>query len=95
MFFCFFHAAPPEKAKDEFDPIALEEVKCAPPGFTKWDRTWIDRGDLTMGEFLKAFKDVTGEGTGDTEDDKVEKRKSLLYTKKIQLLGKGLEGVKS
>ena len=54
-------SAPPEKAKDEFDPIALEEVKCVPSGFTKWDRTWIDRGNLTLGEFLEAFKDVTGE----------------------------------
>ncbi|CAM9696526.1 unnamed protein product [Ascophyllum nodosum] len=56
----FSEPAPPEKAKDEFDPIALEEVKCVPSGFTKWDRTWIDRGNLTLGEFLEAFKDVTG-----------------------------------
>lgn len=53
--------APPEKAKDEFDPIALEEVKCIPSGFTKWDTTMVDKGDLTLAEFLKAFKEITGE----------------------------------
>ncbi|CAM9728043.1 unnamed protein product [Scytosiphon promiscuus] len=56
----FSEPAPPEKAKDEFDPIALEEVKCIPPGFTKWDRTWIDKGDLTLNQFLAAFKESTG-----------------------------------
>ena len=23
---------------DEYDPIEMEEVKCYPPGFTKWDK---------------------------------------------------------
>lgn len=60
------HSAPPEKAKDEFDPIALEEVKCLPSGFTKWDRTWVDKGDLTLREFLEAFSEITGEAGMDT-----------------------------
>ena len=58
---CHLSTAPPEKAKDEFDPIAYAEVKCVPSGFTKWDRTWIDKGDLTVKQFLEAFKEITGE----------------------------------
>lgn len=38
----------------------MSEVKCLPAGFTKWDRTTVDKGDLTLGGFLKAFKEVTG-----------------------------------
>lgn len=52
--------APPEKAKDEYDPIDMAEVKCIPSGFTKWDRTWIDKGALTLAQFLAAFKETTG-----------------------------------
>lgn len=54
-------AAVPEKAKDEYDVIQMSEVKCVPSGFTKWDRTTVDKGDLTLGDFLKMFKEVTGE----------------------------------
>ncbi|CAM9241253.1 unnamed protein product [Chrysoparadoxa australica] len=56
----FSEPAPPEKAKDEYDPINMAEVKCIPTGFTKWDRTVINKGDLTMRQFLEAFKEVTG-----------------------------------
>lgn len=52
--------APAEKTKDEYDVTLLAEVKCIPTGFTKWDRTTVDTGDLSLGEFLKAFKEVTG-----------------------------------
>mmetsp|Transcript_25362 Transcript_25362/g.33102 ORF Transcript_25362/g.33102 Transcript_25362/m.33102 type:complete len:1104 (+) Transcript_25362:37-3348(+) len=50
----------PSKAKDEYDPINMAETKCQPPGFTKWDKTFIDKGDLTLKQFLDAFKEVTG-----------------------------------
>ncbi|CAM9422602.1 unnamed protein product, partial [Phaeothamnion confervicola] len=56
----FSEPAPPEKAKDEYDPINMAEVCCIPPGFTKWDRTVIDRGELTLAQFLAAFKEATG-----------------------------------
>eukprot|EP00752_Nemacystus_decipiens_P009825 g8767.t1 len=56
----FSEPAPPEKAKDEYDPIDMAEVKCIPSGFTKWDRTWIDKGALTLAQFLAAFKETTG-----------------------------------
>ena len=51
---------PPEKAKDEYDPIEMAEVKCQPPEFTKWDKTVINAGALTMQQFLDKFKEVTG-----------------------------------
>lgn len=53
-------SAPAEKAKDEYDVINLAETKCKPAGFTKWDRTWVDRGELTLAEFLNVFKEITG-----------------------------------
>jgi ubiquitin-activating enzyme E1 len=56
----FSEPAPPEKTKDEYDPISMAEVKCRPAGFTKWDRTIIDQGILTLSQFLAAFKAQTG-----------------------------------
>ncbi|CAM9113613.1 unnamed protein product [Choristocarpus tenellus] len=56
----FSEPAVPEKAKDEYDHIEMAETKCVPSGFTKWDKTVVDKGDLTMREFLAAFKEVTG-----------------------------------
>lgn len=51
---------PPVKSKDEYDPINMAETKCQPPGFSKWDKTMIDEGDLSVQQFLDAFKSVTG-----------------------------------
>ncbi|CAM9500040.1 unnamed protein product [Choristocarpus tenellus] len=36
--------APTEKARNKYDPIEMAVTKCAPPGFTKWDKTVIDQG---------------------------------------------------
>ncbi|CAM9877446.1 unnamed protein product, partial [Sphacelaria rigidula] len=52
--------APAEKAKDEYDVINMAETKCKPSGFTKWDKTWVDKGELTLRQFLAAFKEITG-----------------------------------
>ena len=38
----------------------MADVKCRPPGFTKWDKTVIDQGEMTLKEFLAAFKATTG-----------------------------------
>jgi hypothetical protein len=38
----------------------MSDVKCRPPGFTKWDKTVIDKGDLTLKQFLEQFKATTG-----------------------------------
>ena len=46
-------------AKDDYDPIMMEEVKCRPAGFTKWDKTTVNKGtgqDLTLEQFRAAQK---------------------------------------
>merc|ERR1711990_1006553 len=57
----FSEPAPADQAKDEYDPIMMEEVKCLPAGFTKWDKTEvaIDQG-TTLKQFLEIFKKQTG-----------------------------------
>jgi len=55
----FLEPAEPEKSKDEYDPIEMAEIKCRPSGFTKWDKTVIHRGDLTLREFLNVFNEQT------------------------------------
>jgi ubiquitin-activating enzyme E1 len=57
----FSEPAEAEKAKDEYDHIMMEEVKCVPPGFTKWDKTIveIDQG-ATLRQFLEIFSKTTG-----------------------------------
>jgi hypothetical protein len=48
------------KAKDEYDVVMMTEVKCKPPGFTKWDTTVIEVLTITtLGEFLDLFKRQT------------------------------------
>ncbi|KDO35490.1 hypothetical protein SPRG_00337 [Saprolegnia parasitica CBS 223.65] len=53
--------AEPEKAKDEYDPIEMAEVKCKPPGFTKWDVTMLRvPSEITTAEFLEKLQETTG-----------------------------------
>eukprot|EP00944_MAST-04C_sp_MAST-4C-sp1_P014587 g14587.t1 len=57
----FSEPAPADKAKDDYDPIMMEEVKCKPPGFTKWDKTEVEIDiNTTLGQFLELFKKQTG-----------------------------------
>lgn len=56
----FSEPSPPIKAKDEYDPIEMSEVICKPSGFTKWDKTPIKAGSLTVQQFLDEFKKETG-----------------------------------
>lgn len=52
--------APPEKAKDEYDVVEMSEVKCKPPGFTKWDSTLIElSSEASLADFLNSFKQQT------------------------------------
>ncbi|RHY30577.1 hypothetical protein DYB32_006975 [Aphanomyces invadans] len=53
--------AEPEKAKDEYDMIEMSEVKCKPPGFTKWDTTLVTVAPrVTLSEFLDQLQDQVG-----------------------------------
>uniref|UniRef100_A0A7S1GCU7 Ubiquitin-activating enzyme E1 C-terminal domain-containing protein n=1 Tax=Bicosoecida sp. CB-2014 TaxID=1486930 RepID=A0A7S1GCU7_9STRA len=56
----FSEPLPPSKAKEEEDVIMMETTVPVPDGFTKWDKTVIDKGELTVQEFLDAFKEKTG-----------------------------------
>jgi len=38
----------------------MANIKPYPENFTKWDKIVIDKGELTMGQFLEAFKAQTG-----------------------------------
>ncbi|CEG42526.1 ubiquitin-activating enzyme e1 [Plasmopara halstedii] len=52
--------AAPARAKDEYDVVEMSEVKCKPPGFTKWDSTLIElSSDSTLEDFLTQFKQKT------------------------------------
>ncbi|RHY98323.1 hypothetical protein DYB37_008169 [Aphanomyces astaci] len=51
--------AEPEKAKDEYDMIEMSEVKCKPPGFTKWDTTLVTPG-VTLAAFLDQVQTQVG-----------------------------------
>ncbi|CAH0513186.1 unnamed protein product [Peronospora belbahrii] len=52
--------ATPARAKDEYDVVEMSEVKCKPPGFTKWDSTVIElSSDSTLEDFLAQFKEKT------------------------------------
>merc|ERR1711871_81526 len=50
----------PVHTKDEYDPIEMAEVKTMPQGFTKWDKMKVQRGPLTLQQFIAAFKEMTG-----------------------------------
>uniref|UniRef100_A0AAV1TZN0 E1 ubiquitin-activating enzyme n=1 Tax=Peronospora matthiolae TaxID=2874970 RepID=A0AAV1TZN0_9STRA len=53
--------AAPAHAKDEYDVVEMSEVKCKPPGFTKWDSTVIElTPGSTLEDFLSQFKEKTG-----------------------------------
>jgi len=53
-----FEPAPPKKAEEKYDLITLSVVKPVPLGFTCWDKVIVDRGDLTVKEFLTVFPEV-------------------------------------
>lgn len=50
----------PSEAEDKHDIIMMEDIKCLPPKYTKWDKTIIKNGDLTLKEFLDVFEKQTG-----------------------------------
>jgi len=58
----FSEPVPPQRAKDEYDPIEMADVRCVPKGFTKWDKTRLvmDSPEFTLQNVLDAFKAATG-----------------------------------
>lgn len=57
----FSEPSEPVKAKDEYDVMLLEDIKCKPAGFTKWDKTLIKgTPKTTLREFRDMYKQQTG-----------------------------------
>merc|ERR1711968_370314 len=56
----FSEPVEPVKEKDEYDVVMMEDVKCRPTGFTKWDQTVVEISpSATLEDFLAAFKGAT------------------------------------
>jgi len=53
-----FENANPKQAIAQIDVVMQTEVKPVPPGWTIWDKIVINRGDLTVKEFLDAFPEI-------------------------------------
>lgn len=47
------------KSKD-YDPIVMGPVKARPEGFTSWDKVEINKGDITLQEFVDFLQDEMG-----------------------------------
>eukprot|EP01123_Difflugia_compressa_P008744 TRINITY_DN268_c0_g1_i2.p1 TRINITY_DN268_c0_g1~~TRINITY_DN268_c0_g1_i2.p1 ORF type:complete len:1096 (+),score=241.98 TRINITY_DN268_c0_g1_i2:155-3442(+) len=56
--FKLFEPIGPKKAKESFDPLENEVVVPVPDGWTIWDKIVIDKGDLTVGEFVEMFPQI-------------------------------------
>jgi len=61
-----FENANPKQAIAQIDVVMQTEVKPIPPGFTIWDKIVINRGDLTVKEFLDSFPEIHHECTIDS-----------------------------
>jgi len=53
-----FEPAAPKAAVEFHDEISMGIVKPVPLGFTSWDKVIVNRGDLTVREFIDVFPDV-------------------------------------
>lgn len=56
--FNLFEPVGPKKAKAEYSHIDMCMVKPVPEGWTTWDRVVVDKGDLTVQEFIDIFPSV-------------------------------------
>jgi len=61
--FKLFEPIGPKRAKEFYDPEENEIVLPVPDGWTVWDKILIDKGDLTVGEFVEAFTAIHHECT--------------------------------
>jgi len=58
MTFQFFEPEKPGEAQKAWDDIEMADVIPVPPGFTCWDKVTVDKGDLTLRQFLEIFPQV-------------------------------------
>tara|TARA_R110002050_G_scaffold68378_1_gene148361 strand:+ start:193 stop:372 length:180 start_codon:yes stop_codon:yes gene_type:complete len=50
-----FEPDDPKKTKPYYDINELSDVVPVPDGFTVWDKVVVDRGDLTLKQFLEVY----------------------------------------
>jgi len=53
-----FEPASPKGKEKEYDVIMMTEAVPVPDGFTCWDKVEINRGDLTVSEFVEIFPEA-------------------------------------
>jgi len=53
-----FEPDAPTKEQEKYDILEMAVVKPVPAGFTTWDKVVIDKGDLTIEEFVKIFPEI-------------------------------------
>jgi len=53
-----FEVVAPKPAVEKYDDIMMSVAKPIPPGWTCWDKVIVNRGDLTVKEFVDCFPDV-------------------------------------
>jgi len=58
MTFQFFEPEKPGEAQKEYDDIEMADVIPVPAGFTCWDKVTIDKGPLTLRQFLDTFPEA-------------------------------------
>jgi len=58
MTFQFFEPEKPGEAQKEWDDIEMADVTPVPPRFTCWDKVTVDKGSLTLRQFLDIFPEV-------------------------------------
>jgi len=56
--FKLFEPIGPKRAKEEYDPLENDFVTPVPPGWTIWDKVVIDKGDLTVQQFVDVFPQI-------------------------------------
>lgn len=58
MLFQFFEPEKPGQAQKVWDDIEMADVTPVPAGFTCWDKVVVDKGPLTLRQFLEVFPQV-------------------------------------
>jgi len=58
MSFQFFEPDKPGEAQKQWDDIEMADVIPVPPKFTCWDKVIVDKGPLTLRQFLNIFPEV-------------------------------------
>jgi len=56
--FKLFEPIGPKRAKEGYDPLENETAYPVPPGWTIWDKVVVDKGDITVQQFVDMFPHI-------------------------------------